>query len=34
MEYERNIVNESAQRAEKIMLIDVAADHDGPFSWR
>ncbi len=29
MEHERNIENESAQRAEKIMLIGVAADHGG-----
>ena len=29
MEYERNIEKESAQRAEKIMRIGVAADHGG-----
>jgi ribose 5-phosphate isomerase B len=29
MKNERNIENESAQRAEKIMLICVAADHGG-----
>ena len=29
MEHERNIENESAQRAEKMMLIGVAADHGG-----
>ena len=29
MKYERNIKNESAQRAEQIMLIGVAADHGG-----
>jgi hypothetical protein len=29
MEYERNIENESAQRAEKIVTIGVPADHGG-----